>query len=100
MIDNYSSIQRKQFVVATANYGTQKENLLSFEQGDYIQLVAKPDGESPPALGTWIYGKLEDRFGWIPADYVIEADKSQDEEVKFRKLYDSCCRSYNIPPML
>uniref|UniRef100_A0A915CY53 SH3 domain-containing protein n=1 Tax=Ditylenchus dipsaci TaxID=166011 RepID=A0A915CY53_9BILA len=60
----------------------QRANLLSFERGNFIEVVNSPDSEPPPS-GNWIYGKLDNRFGWIPSDYVqpvVEKEYNNGDE--------------------
>lgn len=56
-------------MIALSDYVTNESNLLSFYKHDIIQLVRNPDSK-PPATGVWLYGKLGEKFGWLPADYV------------------------------
>uniref|UniRef100_A0A1I7WYG5 Myosin motor domain-containing protein n=1 Tax=Heterorhabditis bacteriophora TaxID=37862 RepID=A0A1I7WYG5_HETBA len=70
--------QFKQFVRAKADFITKQSNLLSFKQGDIIELVPSPDGENAPT-GSWLYGKIGNQFGSLPAQYVTPMDHSLNE---------------------
>lgn len=59
-----------------ADYSTKKDNILSFSRGDFIQLISDPDTQCPTS-GKWIFGKLENCFGWVPADYVQPVVENQ-----------------------
>lgn len=63
------------------DYQIKKPNFLNFHQDDLIQLVKEKGQNSPPAAGNWLYGKIGNRFGWFPAEYVdyIQPDKSKLE---------------------
>ncbi|WKY16951.1 hypothetical protein Q1695_001507 [Nippostrongylus brasiliensis] len=74
----YGQVQRKQFVRATADYVTKQPNLLSFKRGDTIELVPLPNGEVAPS-GSWLYGKIGNRYGNLPAQYVIPLDENNRE---------------------
>uniref|UniRef100_A0A914HC29 Uncharacterized protein n=1 Tax=Globodera rostochiensis TaxID=31243 RepID=A0A914HC29_GLORO len=72
--------KRRHFVVAMSAYSTRESNVLSFESGDCIQLIDRPDSEKPSTSGQWLFGrmarasrgtKLDGRFGWFPAEYVL-----------------------------
>ncbi|KAI1725593.1 variant SH3 domain-containing protein [Ditylenchus destructor] len=71
--------EKKRFVIAISDYSTNKPNILSFERGNFIEIVRNPDTESP--VGNWTYGKLDNNFGWFPIDYVQPvADDQYDPE--------------------
>uniref|UniRef100_A0A7E4VMD7 Myosin motor domain-containing protein n=1 Tax=Panagrellus redivivus TaxID=6233 RepID=A0A7E4VMD7_PANRE len=68
-----SSPKQKSFVTAISNYQIKDANLLSFRRGDIVQIV-KPDVQNQaPSAGNWLYGKIGNRFGWFPAEYVQPA---------------------------
>ncbi|KAL6722500.1 hypothetical protein Aduo_017619 [Ancylostoma duodenale] len=69
----FGEVQKKQFVRATADYVTKQPNLLSFKKGDTIELVPLPNGEVAPS-GSWLYGKIGNRYGNLPAQYVVPLD--------------------------
>ncbi|KHJ96970.1 myTH4 domain protein, partial [Oesophagostomum dentatum] len=73
----YGQVQRKQFVRATADYVTKQPNLLSFKKGDTIELVPLPNGEVAPS--GWLYGKIGNRYGSLPAQYVVPLDEKNRE---------------------
>lgn len=64
-------------MVALSDYDTRDPNVLSFESGDYIQLIDWPDSEMPATAGQWLYGKLDGRFGWMAAEYVMDAEEEE-----------------------
>ncbi|KAK6765864.1 hypothetical protein RB195_025653 [Necator americanus] len=74
----YGEVQKKQFVRATADYVTKQPNLLSFKKGETIELVPLPNGEVTPS-GSWLYGKIGNRYGSLPAQYVVPLDDSNRE---------------------
>uniref|UniRef100_A0A7I4Z6U8 Myosin motor domain-containing protein n=1 Tax=Haemonchus contortus TaxID=6289 RepID=A0A7I4Z6U8_HAECO len=74
----FGQVQRKKFVRATADYVTKQPNLLSFKKGDTIELVPLPNGEVVPS-GSWLYGKIGNRYGSLPAQYVIPLDEHNRE---------------------
>ncbi|KAI1732085.1 SH3 domain-containing protein [Ditylenchus destructor] len=65
--------------MAISDYSTNKPNILSFERGNFIEIVRNSDTEPP--VGNWTYGKLDNNFGWFPIDYVQPvADDQYDPE--------------------
>ncbi|KAK5964470.1 hypothetical protein GCK32_002933, partial [Trichostrongylus colubriformis] len=74
----HGQVQRKKFVRATADYITKQPNLLSFKKGDTIELIPLPSGEVAPS-GSWLYGKIGNRYGNLPAQYVIPLDEHNRE---------------------
>ncbi|KAL3095356.1 hypothetical protein niasHS_007455 [Heterodera schachtii] len=77
LIENFviGGAKRRRFAVAVSSYGTRQRNILSFEAGDYIQLIDQPHSEMPSIGGQWLFGKLDGRFGWFPVDYVSDAEE-------------------------
>ncbi|VDM52695.1 unnamed protein product [Angiostrongylus costaricensis] len=87
----FGQIQRKQFVRATSDYITKQSNLLSFKKGDTIELVLLkenitisyilphqiplPTSELTPS-GSWLYGKIGNRYGSLPGQYVVPLDEN------------------------
>uniref|UniRef100_A0A8R1HLW9 Uncharacterized protein n=1 Tax=Caenorhabditis japonica TaxID=281687 RepID=A0A8R1HLW9_CAEJA len=62
-------VQKRNFVRALEDYVTSEVNHLSFKKGDVIELLQKPEGDSPP-VGNWLYGRIDNRFGYLLAQYV------------------------------
>uniref|UniRef100_A0A915K2X2 SH3 domain-containing protein n=1 Tax=Romanomermis culicivorax TaxID=13658 RepID=A0A915K2X2_ROMCU len=60
--------QGKQFVRAISDYITKEPNLLNFNKGDIIQLL--PNMQDNQLDSGWLYGKLNNKFGNFPAEYV------------------------------
>uniref|UniRef100_A0A0N4WSV2 SH3 domain-containing protein n=1 Tax=Haemonchus placei TaxID=6290 RepID=A0A0N4WSV2_HAEPC len=77
-------LKRKKFVRATADYVTKQPNLLSFKKGDTIELVIlnKLMDTVWATAGSWLYGKIGNRYGSLPAQYVIPLDE-----------HNVCCQS-------
>eukprot|EP00081_Caenorhabditis_elegans_P009581 NP_001294790.1 Heavy chain, Unconventional Myosin [Caenorhabditis elegans] len=87
-------VPKRKFVRALEDYVTSEVNHLSFKQGDVIELLQEPEGETPP-VGNWLYGKIENRFGFLLAQYVDSTDgdnvppirhetsEDRDERVRF-----------------
>uniref|UniRef100_A0A1I7T3H3 PAX-interacting protein 1 n=1 Tax=Caenorhabditis tropicalis TaxID=1561998 RepID=A0A1I7T3H3_9PELO len=87
-------VPKRKFVRALEDYVTSEVNHLSFKQGDVIELLPAPEGETPP-VGNWLYGRIENRFGFLLAQYVDSSDgdaippiryensAERDERVKF-----------------
>lgn len=74
----FGQIQCKQFVRAISDYITKHLKLLSFRKGNTIELVPLPAGEVAPS-GSWLYGKIGNRYGYLPAQYVIPLDENNRE---------------------
>ncbi|UMM40185.1 hypothetical protein L5515_016916 [Caenorhabditis briggsae] len=74
-------VPKRKFVRALEDYVTSEVNHLSFKQGDVIELLPSPESEMPP-VGNWMYGRIENRFGYLLAQYV-----------------DSAAAGDNIPPI-
>ncbi|ULT80880.1 hypothetical protein L3Y34_011038 [Caenorhabditis briggsae] len=74
-------VPKRKFVRALEDYVTSEVNHLSFKQGDVIELLPSPESETPP-VGNWMYGRIENRFGYLLAQYV-----------------DSAAAGDNIPPI-
>ncbi|KAJ1345947.1 hypothetical protein KIN20_000589 [Parelaphostrongylus tenuis] len=74
----FGQMQRRQFLRATSDYVTKQPNLLSFSKGDTIELVPLPTSEVTPP-GSWLYGKIGNRFGSLPAQYVVPLDDNNRE---------------------
>lgn len=68
-------VQRRQFVVATADYFTREPNLLSFRKGDRIELLT-PDDDQPQPVG-WLFGRIDNRYGNLPEDYIATEDRDE-----------------------
>ncbi|CAI2356602.1 unnamed protein product [Caenorhabditis sp. 36 PRJEB53466] len=87
-------VQKRKFVRALEDYVTSEVNHLSFKRGDVIELLPAPEGDTPP-VGNWLYGRIENRFGFLLAQYVdsthgdnipplrFESSVDRDERVKF-----------------
>ncbi|CAL2049495.1 unnamed protein product [Caenorhabditis brenneri] len=87
-------VPKRKFVRALEDYVTSEVNHLSFKQGDVIELLPVPEAETPP-VGNWLYGRIENRFGFLLAQYVDSANgdtvspiryensAERDERVKF-----------------
>ncbi|KIH68670.1 myTH4 domain protein [Ancylostoma duodenale] len=97
----FGEVQKKQFVRATADYVTKQPNLLSFKKGDTIELVCVgmvkfkvplPNGEVAPS-GSWLYGKIGNRYGNLPAQYVVPLDDNNSCSLVQREVEES------LPPL-
>uniref|UniRef100_A0AC34Q1U1 Uncharacterized protein n=1 Tax=Panagrolaimus sp. JU765 TaxID=591449 RepID=A0AC34Q1U1_9BILA len=95
-----NSQQQKVFVSALVDYQIRKPNLLSFHRGDIIQIVKEKGQDGPPAAGNWLYGKIGNRFGWFPAEYVdyVQPDKSELELGSEIYASNSITNSFYAPP--
>ncbi|CAJ0945211.1 unnamed protein product, partial [Mesorhabditis belari] len=70
-------IKEKVFKRAAADYITKEPNLLSFVKGDVIEIIEVDDDDEKPARG-WLYGRIGNRYGHLPEDYVSELDAVMD----------------------
>jgi hypothetical protein len=74
----------KNYVRAIADYITNEPNLLSFKAGDIIQLIRR-DQRTPIAPFAsnvqWLYGRIDNRYGNLPADYVESVDNRSSSAV-------------------
>uniref|UniRef100_F1KSK8 Myosin-XV n=1 Tax=Ascaris suum TaxID=6253 RepID=F1KSK8_ASCSU len=75
VIEKYisGSGKTKTFVRATADYITNEPNLLSFKKGEIIQIISRNDSYAP-ASDNWLYGKIGNQYGNLPANYVQPLD--------------------------
>ncbi|CAI5456126.1 unnamed protein product [Caenorhabditis angaria] len=66
---NGGAVQKRRLVRALDDYVTNEHNHLSFKKGDVIELLPSPEGEFPPS-GDWLYGRIENRFGYLLLQYI------------------------------
>ncbi|VDN04134.1 unnamed protein product [Thelazia callipaeda] len=64
------------YMRAIANYVTNEPNLLSFSKGDIIQIISRSNETFPEEQNNeqWLYGKIGNNFGNLPANYVEPLD--------------------------
>ncbi|VDM11903.1 unnamed protein product [Wuchereria bancrofti] len=64
------------YMRAIADYITNEPNLLSFSKGDIIQIINRNDGTLPMEKNSeqWLYGRIDNHFGNLPANYVEPLD--------------------------
>ncbi|VDD88673.1 unnamed protein product [Enterobius vermicularis] len=76
------SAKNKVFVRATADYVTNEPNLLSFKKDDVIQIITRLDQHQDPE-GEWLFGKIDNRYGNLPANYVEPFEPQRVSEFFF-----------------
>lgn len=59
-------------MIALNHYKTQDPNLLSFDKGDYIDIV-QPEGGKIGPVG-WEYGKIGNKYGYFSVKYVTQPE--------------------------
>jgi hypothetical protein len=96
-----SSETDAKFVYAAMDYMVADETLLSFKQGDVIQL-SKREGQEE----GWLFGVLRDSSGWFPAERIVaimgdKPDKAAIEDAKKRAIVrrsSVISSTENLPP--
>ncbi|CAJ0583911.1 unnamed protein product, partial [Mesorhabditis spiculigera] len=69
-------VKEKVFMRAVTDYITKEPNLLSFVKGDVIEILT-PEDEVVPV--GWLHGRLGNRYGNLPKDYVKPLNAPLDD---------------------